>query len=440
MTCIQAYVPDEAAYGRLFHLLDRLGLGDRVGMHAQLSGLDRTRPWYVCVPVRGFAELGDAGLLTPRIAALIADPQARLLLDFSIEALTFEGYGEAQLLALHRHLQRQGIAADRVTLLNANVRSAEGYTAWAQGIGGRMQVRGYPFYLFEYHWELRLSAVMRKRAKALRRAARRDAARPYHYLSLNLRPRPHRMALLLHLLDRGLLAKGQASYFGDSFADAPTVATAEETRAFVAALPSGARLLAQWEALRAMSPLTFERDGARMRKDLWQRLPGEVSFLIPEAERRRIRFSHYLEIVTETWLSDAGISYVTEKTLRPMLRLQPFIHLGSPGMLAELQELGFATFSPLIDEGYDAIAEPGARLEAALAEIDRLCALPLARMREVYAQLWPRLEHNFRHLLRLEDVARAQLEALLAQLGGGGFALPAERAAFRADAVKLFRI
>ena len=52
------------------------------------------------------------------------------------------------------------------------------------------------------------------------------------------------------------------------------------------------------------------------------------------------------------------------------------VMLGSPGTLAFLRSLGFASFGSVVDERYDSILGGHARLEAAVAEMERLVKLP----------------------------------------------------------------
>ena len=54
--------------------------------------------------------------------------------------------------------------------------------------------------------------------------------------------------------------------------------------------------------------------------------------------------------------------FITEKTWKPILYMQPFVIIGTPGILEYLRSLGFATFSNWIDESYDTIDNPQVRL------------------------------------------------------------------------------
>lgn len=60
----------------------------------------------------------------------------------------------------------------------------------------------------------------------------------------------------------------------------------------------------------------------------------------------------FLDLIVETYVS--GLSFFpTEKTLRPIIAKTPFIAMGPQGYLANLQRLGFKTFSKWWSEDYD---------------------------------------------------------------------------------------
>ena len=117
---------------------------------------------------------------------------------------------------------------------------------------------------------------------------------------------------------------------------------------------------------------------------------------------------------------DAQILFLTEKLTKPMLHGRPFVVLGPAGALAALRCLGFRTFSGQVNEGYDLVMDGRARLDAALAEVERMSG--------VQGSTWPQpelqaaLTHNQRHLVcgGLYRVMLAQAQALLLMAIGQG--------------------
>lgn len=64
--------------------------------------------------------------------------------------------------------------------------------------------------------------------------------------------------------------------------------------------------------------------------------------------------------------------FITEKTFKCFPMMHPFVLLAYPGTLAELRNIGYKTFSPMIDETYDTVINDDDRFEAVWKEITRL--------------------------------------------------------------------
>jgi hypothetical protein len=103
--------------------------------------------------------------------------------------------------------------------------------------------------------------------------------------------------------------------------------------------------------------------------------------------------------------------------MKPISNLQPFIVISTTGTLRYLHGIGFRSFAGIIDESYDALADPIERIPRIFEQIDRLAALSPAEARDRYFACLPALEHNRTHLIdgrhELEDL----YDELEAQLG-----------------------
>tara|TARA_B110000503_G_scaffold64262_1_gene101323 strand:- start:61 stop:1047 length:987 start_codon:yes stop_codon:yes gene_type:complete len=84
----------------------------------------------------------------------------------------------------------------------------------------------------------------------------------------------------------------------------------------------------------------------------------------------------------------------TEKTAKPIIAKRPFVVFGSPGQLKALQQLGFKTFSPIIDESYDLEVDSELRFKKVL---DSMHELNNRDPLDVYENLKEILEHNKKH-------------------------------------------
>jgi hypothetical protein len=105
-------------------------------------------------------------------------------------------------------------------------------------------------------------------------------------------------------------------------------------------------------------------------------------------------YSHTaIEIVLETLFDDTRW-HLTEKILRPIACGRPFMLAATPGSLAYLQSYGFETFSDLIDETYDQIANPVERLQCITAEMSRISKLPQKQKLQLWQSLYEIADRN----------------------------------------------
>lgn len=82
-----------------------------------------------------------------------------------------------------------------------------------------------------------------------------------------------------------------------------------------------------------------------------------------------------MEVVLETLFDDSR-HHLTEKALRPIACGKPFMLVATQGSLQYLRDYGFETYGEFIDETYDTIASPLDRLQAIIAEMNRIQNLP----------------------------------------------------------------
>ena len=110
----------------------------------------------------------------------------------------------------------------------------------------------------------------------------------------------------------------------------------------------------------------------------------------------------FVDVVAETY--NTGLSFfVTEKTLRPMLALTPFVVNAPPGYLSMLKyDFGFRTFDAWWDEDYDNY-QGYERIQRMYQIIDQLDKLSAAQCQDMYADMMPVLQHNKQHLLTYEQ-------------------------------------
>lgn len=106
----------------------------------------------------------------------------------------------------------------------------------------------------------------------------------------------------------------------------------------------------------------------------------------------------YWNIVVETHF-DQHTTFLTEKTFKPILNMQPFIIVGSPNSLALLKHLGYKTFDSVLDEEYDTINNHQHRMQDALKSAFTIINTSHNAHIKIQQQLKPILEYNQRHFL-----------------------------------------
>jgi hypothetical protein len=108
--------------------------------------------------------------------------------------------------------------------------------------------------------------------------------------------------------------------------------------------------------------------------------------------------SYFLEVVCETDIYSN--KFFTEKSLKNFYLQKPFILMSGKHSLKQLQEKGFKTFAPWINESYDEISCPNKRLHAIFEEIDRINRHSLDELNSIYKEMMPVFEHNRRNFLK----------------------------------------
>jgi len=101
----------------------------------------------------------------------------------------------------------------------------------------------------------------------------------------------------------------------------------------------------------------------------------------------------YWNFVVETHF-EQDTTFITEKTFKPILNLQPFIIIGSENSLGLLRDLGYKTFKGYIDEEYDNIKNEEHRMWYALTECFNICEDSKENLTKEVHEMRPLLEYN----------------------------------------------
>jgi len=102
----------------------------------------------------------------------------------------------------------------------------------------------------------------------------------------------------------------------------------------------------------------------------------------------------YWNVVMETYLDATGGVFLTEKTFKPIKYGQPFVILGTTNSLQYLQEQGYKTFSPWIDESYDQEQDIRFRWLAIWDTVKRIADTSLEDLHKQHIEMTSIILHN----------------------------------------------
>jgi hypothetical protein len=190
--------------------------------------------------------------------------------------------------------------------------------------------------------------------------------KPYTFLMLNGRIRPHRKWILQKLRDTGLL--DQALYTNLHARNAPN-----RTLTYIV---NGHDLMHEIEPVHYL-PAEYEVDQYQyqvntpctdidVKHHLFKSEWGEA-YIKPEPY-----IDTYFSIVNET-IYEAPHTFRTEKIWKPIIMGHPWICLSNSGFYRDLRNMGFQTFETIIDESFDNITNPQLRIERTSVIIQELC-------------------------------------------------------------------
>jgi len=192
--------------------------------------------------------------------------------------------------------------------------------------------------------------------------------RPYHFINLNHRPRRHRIHIVTNIMtrwaDKILFSCDTFPYADHHYAD--LVLSGKLTKKLHDALP----IL----------------------------LDGLMDNVNNTQISSRMMSLAYINLTSETFFFEPDTKFLTEKTFKPIIFMQPFIVAGPHHSLKRLKDMGYRTFSPLINESYDNEKDPMKRLDLIYKEIERLTHLSHQQMQDLVFDTKEILFHNFENI------------------------------------------
>lgn len=200
--------------------------------------------------------------------------------------------------------------------------------------------------------------------------------KPWQFLFLNGRARPHRKSALTKLRDRNLL---QNSLWTNLDSGNGPVKT----------------LPAEYEVPRYQNNATTDH---YVKFELFNNEWGEI-YLEP-----RPYVNSYFSLISET-VFDMPHSFRTEKTWKPIVMGHPWIVIANQGFYRDMRDLGFQTYGHVIDESFDSIDNGEDRLNRIIDVVTDLCQQDLAAFLQ---ECYNTSKYNQQHHRELATKTRAE--------------------------------
>ncbi|WP_244046245.1 hypothetical protein [Methylobacterium sp. J-030] len=360
--------------------------------------IDKVDPSRTCLlpipaihPSRLRPEGNEAGLVFRLIEegalTYMAAPNMKLCLDAAGEGFPLDP------VALNHSAERiasYGLTADRVLYLTSDLTAAQRYATWCNSNKQKPAFTPISFDVQLYYYAAELSkdqtAIQRLYYRSLL-LANSKATRPKKYLSLNRLSRHTRLAIPLALLSMGALKDGHLSFHGRVAKETEHNTTDwsddDVIKDWFRYLRFDDATISRFQELESLAPIVLdgETDQPKMAYGGFD---------------TRYYTESYFSIVTESTFDNAMSELrMTEKSWKPIAHCHPFLMVANAGTLQQIRAKGFMTFHPFIDESYDLIDDPSERFQLIRSELSKLCSLSHERLAELYAELWPRILHNF---------------------------------------------
>lgn len=222
--------------------------------------------------------------------------------------------------------------------------------------------------------------------------------KPYDFLFLNGRLRPHRKYLIDAMRDRHLLDQALWTNLNDRVEMAWSSQLQTGGSEPVRLLPR------QYEIDRALPNMDTVSTGF-VKHHLFGNTWGDAE-VNPAAY-----IDTYFSVVTET-IFDYPHTFRTEKIWKPMVMCHPFVVAANRGYYRDLHSAGFQTFGHLIDESFDSIDDPKNRADRIVDTVADICYNGAASFLEAARSV---CKYNYQQLREHNARERAELPERLAQ-------------------------
>lgn len=227
--------------------------------------------------------------------------------------------------------------------------------------------------------------------------------KPYKFLFLNGRARPHRKYLYERLKRTGALDQALWTMLDARPCVWRSFQFREQGIDVMATVTPIQHLPKHYEVPRYRDPwIGPMTEVSNIKQDLFNREWGEI-YLEPAPY-----IDTYFSLVTETICAESAHSFRTEKTAKALAMGHPFIVVANAGFYRDLHRLGFRTFGHVIDETFDRIEHHQERVDRIVEIVTDLCRQDLVSF---LAECYNVCKYNQQHLAELRDQTRQDFPA-----------------------------
>jgi hypothetical protein len=206
------------------------------------------------------------------------------------------------------------------------------------------------------------------------------------FLNFNRRNRLHRIFTVMQLQKRNLLSRGFVSLPSEFEGKSNEIILEDESRRFNVSELVVEELRRGYAELHRILPLFVD--------------VNEMNTNHAHTHPTWVYTDSWLSLTAETLFfeSTEGQLFISEKTWKAMMNYHPFLIIGNVHTLGALKDLGFRTFHPYIDESYDEVKDPEARLKLVINEVSRLSEMSEEQLFEWFTAIKDILIHNYQQL------------------------------------------
>jgi hypothetical protein len=222
--------------------------------------------------------------------------------------------------------------------------------------------------------------------------------KPYKFLFLNGRNRPHRKYLLEKFALEGLLDQALWTNLENRAGSSRQLTLWHKGQDLMLTPTKINTLPTQYEVERYRQQVSKMHDSGFIKYDLFGQEWGEIYI---EAAPY---IDTYFSLVTET-VFDYPYSFRTEKIWKPIAVAHPWIVVANAGYYRDLRDLGFKTFDGLIDESFDQIEDSQTRIERIADVVNDLCQ---QNLNSFLASAQDICKYNQQHLADMQVQVRKQ--------------------------------